>query len=179
MIFGEVTASALAAAEDAGGLDASYLAPAATILAAAVAALAAMWLHRSGQRETRRDRKWEMCGKAIREALAWMELPYRIRRRADDDAATLRGLVDRAHQLQESLLFYRGWLEVELPEAGNEYASLVAAVKAAAAEPLQAAWTSPPASRPEDMIIGELIADRTAVDQALTRLTALVRSHLR
>jgi len=170
---------ALAAADNGGGgLDASYLAPASAILAAAIAALAAVSLHWSGQREVRRDRKRELCGKAIAEALAWMELPYRIRRRVDDNAETLRGLADRMHQLQESLLFYRGWLEVELPEARDEFASLIAAVKTAAGEAIREAWRNPPSPRPEDMNIGELNIETSDVEEALTRLARVMRDHL-
>ena len=97
-----------------GGLDASYIAASATVGAAAIAALVAVTVYLVGQRAVRFDRKRELSGKAIAEALAWLELPYRIRRRVDDAPDTLLGLVDRMHDLQESLLFYRGWLQVEL-----------------------------------------------------------------
>lgn len=158
-----------------GGLDPSYIAASATVAAAAIAALVAVMVYVLGQRAARRDRKRELCGKAIAEVLAWLELPYRIRRRVDDAPDTLRGLVDRMHELQESLLFYRGWLQVELPQAHEEYVSLVAAVKAAASSAIQEAWQSLPSSEAKEMNIGEFQIDRTAVEAHLTRLTAIVR----
>lgn len=176
MISATALTNALAAAEDGGGgFDPSYLVPAGVVLAAAIAAFATVLLHWSNQREVRRDRKRELCGKAIADALAWLELPYRIRRRVDDEPDTLQDLVDRMHQLQESLLFYRGWLQVELPEAHEEFVSVVSAVKAAAASAIQQAWESRPSSEAKDMNIGELQIDRTAVEGHLTRLTEIVR----
>ena len=176
MISTAALTNALAAAEDGGGgFDPSYLVPAGVVLAAAIAAFATILLHWSNQREVRRGRQRALCGKAISEVLAWLELPYRIRRRVDDAPDTLRGLVDRMHKLQESLLFYRGWLQVELPEAHEEYLSLVAAVKAAASSAIQEAWQSLPSSEAKQMNIGEFQIDRTAVEAHLTRLAAIVR----
>lgn len=178
MSLGVVMASALAAGKDGGGLDASWIAAAATILAAATAAIVAVWLHRSGQKENRRDRKREMCARAVADALAWMELPYRIRRRVDDDPATIHELADAAHQLQEALFFHDAWLRFEMPEAGTGYGALVSACKSAVGEAIQEAWTSPPASQPGNMIIGNLSIDRSGADRALAVLTETMRRHL-
>ena len=173
--------AALAALQGQGdngnALDASYVAAGAAILAAAIAGLAAVFVYERGQRAAANDRKRETCGKAIADALAWMELPYRIRRRLDNDPETLRAMANRIHTTQESLLFYQSWLRVELPEAYDHYAQLVSALKATTRTAMQDAWETEPSAAAADMNIGELTIDRTLVDEALSRLTATIRQH--
>lgn len=158
-----------------GGIDPSYIAAAATVAVGLIAALSAVIVHVLGQRAAARARKRELCGKAIADALAWMELPYRITRRIDNNPDTLHALADRIHQLQESLLFYLSWLRVELPEAHHEYQSLVNAVKGATRAAIRDAWRKQPSIEPEDMNIEELQVDRVAVDERVSRFTAIVR----
>jgi hypothetical protein len=158
-----------------GGVDPSYIAAATTVAVGLIAALSAIGVYVLGQRAASRDRKRELCGKAIAHALAWMELPYRIRRRVDNNPDTLRTLADRIHELQESLLFYSSWLRVELPQAHDEYQSLVNAVKQATRASVRDAWCTNPSAESADMNIEELKVDRAAVDERVSRFTAIVR----
>jgi len=170
--------SALARRDPSGnGVDASYIAASATIAAALLAAFGAALLFLLGQRAVDRSRKRELCGKAIAEALAWLELPYRIRRRLDDNAETLRAMTDRIHQLQESLLFYSSWLRVELPEAHDDYTSLLGAIKSGTRASIQEAWRMPPLADASGMNIGEIAIDRARIDESLSEFTATVRKH--
>jgi hypothetical protein len=57
----------------------------------------------------RRDR----YGQAVRGLVAWGEYPYRIRRRTDDEPATLAALAERGHAIQEQLAESRGWVAAE------------------------------------------------------------------
>lgn len=137
-------------------VDAAYISLVGTICAAAVAAMAAVFLHFLSVRRTLRDRKRETCAQAITDALAWLELPYRIRRRSDDTSVTIAGLVNRMHDLQERLLLHESWLRVELPEAHASYCALVRAAKDAVRDTLRGAWGSPPAARPTDQNLDDL-----------------------
>lgn len=161
-----------------GGLDASYVAATATIATAAIAALVAIFIHFLGQRKTVRDRKRETCAQALTHALAWMELPYRIRRRVDDNPQTLSALADRAHDLQESLLFHLSWLEVEMPQTYTPYRDLVSAVRSASEAAIVAAWEAAPVSSPAQMNIGDLGINRSEVDQRVSELVQQVRREL-
>ena len=117
---------------------------AATVLAAAITALVAVAIYVANLIERARDRKREMCAHALADALAWLELPYRIRRRTSDSPDTLTALAGRAHNLQEQLLLHSSWLRIELPKVAPLYDALLASVKSAAADPLTDAWRSPP-----------------------------------
>ncbi|MDE3095831.1 MAG: hypothetical protein KGK07_07505 [Chloroflexota bacterium] len=107
-------------------------------------------------RQRRMDEKKATCARAVTDALAWLELPYRIRRRMNSDPETLHNLADQMHQLQERLLFDQNWMLVELLQAERSYSILVAAVKQAAEQPLRDAWLAPPVENPSGMNIGSL-----------------------
>lgn len=124
--------------------------------AAFIAAAAAVGLHWLGQRQAARQRKRQACAKALADALSWLELPYRVRRRADDSTATLGELAARMHDLQEALLYHESWLRVEVPGAHEEYTHLLRAVKRSALEPLREAWAQQPIADPSGMSLGPL-----------------------
>ena len=134
----------------------SMVAPAAVIAAAALTALAAVVVYYFTQRQAARERKRRTCAEALADALAWMELPYRVTRRASDSPDVLSELTSHIHSLQERLLFHESWLQIELPEAGAEYRALVAAVRDAARQAMRAAWDGPAAAAPASMNIGDL-----------------------
>lgn len=163
---------------DGGGIDASYVAAAATVAAAAIAAFGAVLIHFLGQRKAVRDRKRDIAARGMADALAWLELPFRVRRRVNDEPATVAALADRMHSLQESLLFHLSWLRVELPGAYEAFQALVASAKDCAASPLSAAWDTPPASTPSAMNIGDLGIDRSAVNPQIEHFAATVRREL-
>ena len=160
------------------GLDSSYIAAGATIAAAAIAAAVALFLHFLGQRKAVRDRKREICARAVADALDWLELPYRIRRRVDDEPATLKELADRTHDLQEALDFHLSWLRVDLPKAYEKYDGLVSAVKSASASAMAAAWEASPVADPAQMIIGDLGIDKSNVDSRISDLVHEIRHEL-
>jgi len=102
------------------------------------------------------DRKRRVAADALSDALLWLEMPYRIRRRADDSSATLSSLTERMHQLQEKHVFNASWLRVEIPAAHPAYVALLRSVREQAGPHIQAAWNSTPAERPDLMNVGEL-----------------------
>jgi len=152
----------------ASGVCLATLDPAAgSVVAASIAAFVGVLVYFLGSRHSALERKRDECARAIADALAWLELPYRIRRRQDDSGETLAALAQRLHDLHERLLFHENWLRVELPGAEEKYRALVGAVKLAAVQALQEAWTSPPVSEPAGMNIGDLQVETEHVDSAV------------
>lgn len=155
---------------------AAYFGLIGTIAAAGIAVLGAALLHFHAVGRTIRDRKREVCAKAIADALAWLELPYRVRRRCDDSPATLTALVGRIHDLQERLAFDESWVRIEIPQAYPGFFALIAATRDAAREPLRDAWDAPPAQGPRDMNLGKIAMP--SVDAYVEAFADAVRSHI-
>lgn len=87
----------------------------------------------------RRDRRRQLYGEATKAATVWVELLYRVRRRADntDDA---RAIIQRFHEAQEALMYHRGWMGSESRYVARSYDRLVDAVKGETEPLVQAAW---------------------------------------
>lgn len=120
-----------------------------------------------GQRRTSVERKRTLCAEAIADALKWLELPYRIRRRPDNTPQTLTVLGDRINDLRERLQFHEKWLRIEIPQSVASYRRLVEEVMAAARQEIEDAWTASPAESSSDMNIGQLSIIRDGVDAAV------------
>ena len=90
-----------------------------------------------GQRRISVERKRTLCAEAIADALQWLELPYRIRRRTDNTPETLTALGDRINDLRERLQFHEKWLRIEVPQSVVSYQRLVGEVIAAAGREIE------------------------------------------
>lgn len=97
------------------------------------------------------DRRRDNYAEAVAVLLSWCEYPYMIRRRVDDQPATLQRLVDHGHELQERLARAEAWVTVESEEMGQTYTALVAHVKADVGPLLKEAWESSAVSTPAEM----------------------------
>lgn len=106
------------------------IAAGATIGAALIAAIAASFA-------TIRGRRRVLYGEAYKAALGWTEMLYRVRRRSGaDDAA----IIERFHDLQESLTFHEGWIASESKFVARSYRRLVQSVKTATEPLIRQAW---------------------------------------
>lgn len=106
-----------------------------TVLLAVLRALA-LWA------TGKRDRQRELYIRAYKTAMAWREMVYRVRRRAEGVEAE-RTLIDRFHELQEEIDYYQGWTAGESKWMGRSFCGLVAAIKEATREPIRFAWAQP------------------------------------
>ena len=150
----------------------------AVVVGAAIAAVGAVSVYWLQTRAAARERKRKMCAQALGDALAWLELPYRVRRRTSDTAQTLAGLAAHAHDLQEKLLFHSSWLCIELPDIGRRYNELLVLLKNSASEPLREAWNTPATATPQDMNVGELFS-RKPVDAKIQEFCDQVAKELK
>lgn len=116
--------------------------------------------------ERRRDRYADTVGHLV----AWMEVPYRIRRRVDDTPETLARLADAIHDLQEHLANDRGWVTSENHATASRYRDACDETRKVVQVLAQAAWALPPADAPTRMNVDDLPPiDRTAADRAIDR----------
>jgi hypothetical protein len=102
----------------------------ATILAVVIGVLA-------NYLSTRTTRRRSAYAEALKAVVAWSEMPYRVSRRSPEDTAAL---VERFHELQQDLAYYRGLLGSESKYIERSYARLVRNVKEATQAPIKAAW---------------------------------------
>lgn len=119
----------------------------------------------------RRDRRRSLYGGAYRAAVAWHEMLYRVRRRAEGSE---QELVDRFHDLQEQFAYYRGWLSSESAALAESYRRLTDAVQDQTREPIREAWDQPP--KPPDQQTEP--ATQVALPQEAELFLRDVREHL-
>jgi hypothetical protein len=100
------------------------------------------------------NRRRERYAEAIRTLVAWVEFPYRVRRRTSDDPATLTELATLGHDLQERLACHQAWIATDRPELAECYQRTRAAVSAAVGPAVTEAWSTPPVTRASDMNLG-------------------------
>lgn len=89
---------------------------------------------------SKRDRRRKLYGEAIKAALSWHEMLYRVRRRG---TAEEPALISRFHDLQETITFYQGWIGSESRSMERSYSRLVGRVKQKTEHLITAAWMAP------------------------------------
>jgi hypothetical protein len=121
------------------------------VTVAALTAIVTMWVTRAGvAANQRRDR----YAQAVATLVAWIEFPYRIRRRTDDESATLAGLAAIGHDLQEKLALNQAWISTEHPDMAIAYVKARLDVSEFVGPALREAWQTPPIKRASDMNLG-------------------------
>ena len=118
------------------------------VVVAALTAIATMVVTRAAEATNRRRDRY---AEAVQTLVAWIEFPYRVRRRTDDDPATLAALADRGHDLQERLACHEAWIATEHPDLAGTYADSRAAIGAIVGPAVTEAWQCPPVLEPADM----------------------------
>lgn len=124
----------------------------------------------------RRDALAAEYGRALADAIAWTELPYRVARRTSDSPETLAAIVGKFHDLQERLEHNLRWLQLDSQTVGVAYEQLVSLVKRKAEDDIRAAWRRDPITTGEGMNIGAI--SRVDVSAERDMFLAAVRAHL-
>jgi ABC-2 type transport system ATP-binding protein len=101
------------------------------------------------------DRRRDHYAAAVATLVAWIEFPYRVRRRTDDKPETLAALASLGHDLQEQLACQQAWIATESTEVANGYKTARDTIRPHVAAALQEAWTSSPVIKPEEMNLGD------------------------
>lgn len=121
------------------------------VLVAALTAAATMLVTRAGEATNRRR---DHYAHAVQTLVAWIEFPYRVRRRTDDTPATLKALVDLGHDLQERLACHQAWIATEHPQLADVYATTRATITTLVGPAIKEAWETRPADKLADMNLG-------------------------
>jgi hypothetical protein len=122
------------------------------IVVSAATALITMIVTRSNNAT---DRRRDRYAEAITTLVAWVEFPYRVRRRTDDASETLTTLSALGHDIQERLACHQAWIATEHPALARTYANARKVVNDAVAPAVQEAWSSPPVASASEMNLGE------------------------
>lgn len=111
------------------------------------------------------ERRLNRYVEVVQTLVAWVEFSYRIRRRVDDDPATLAALAALGHKLQEQLAGDQAWVLAESRRVGATYLEVRRAISAVVGPAASEAWSLPAASRPGDMVLGDWGPGKSAAVQ--------------
>jgi hypothetical protein len=97
----------------------------------------------------------ERYAQVVRCLVAWVEYPYRIRRRTSDEPATLTALADRGHALQEQLAESRAWVAAESRALSEILDGCIRDITKLVGPACVAAWQQPPIATSAEMNLGD------------------------
>ncbi|MCL2594436.1 MAG: hypothetical protein FWD83_02785 [Promicromonosporaceae bacterium] len=154
--------AAIAAAERAGAQWAkSDLIAIGSIAASLLIAIAGYAVQQTLQRRATRHATY---AEALRATEDYMEVPYRILRRADDGPARLT-LTESISDIQSRIAYHQALLDLHAPKAVSDgYRRLVSAARQTAGPAMHSAWTNPPITDGNSVSLGEKPFDRTEYD---------------
>ena len=121
------------------------------LLAPVVSATATLVITRANEASNRRRDRYAL---AVQTLVAWTEFPYRVKRRTDDDPATLTALTSHGHDLQERLAYHQARIATDHPDLARAYAETRSVIADAVGPAIREAWMSNPATLPADMNLG-------------------------
>lgn len=101
------------------------------------------------------NRRRDRYAAAVATLVAWVELPYRIRRRTDDAPETLARLAEVGHALQEQLACHEAWISTENARVAAVYAQALRSIRPLVGTAMEEAWNSPAVTTPSGMVLGE------------------------
>lgn len=121
-------------------------------IAAGLATAATLAATRSSDTATKRR---EGYADAVSTLVAWIEFPYRIRRRVDDKPETLAGLANIGHELQERLASHEAWITAEHPSVAGAFQAARGEMGRIIGPCAKEAWTTGPITAAAEMNIGD------------------------
>ena len=85
----------------------------------------------------KRERRRVLYSEAVKTAVTWREMVYRVRRRGTGQE---RELIERFHALQDDLSYYQAWVGAESKAMSSSYERLIKAIKTKTEPLITAAW---------------------------------------
>ena len=122
------------------------------VLVAALTGAVALALSRASEAANRRRDRY---AEAVAALVAWVEFPYRVRRRTDDTPATLAALAARGHELQEKLAGHQAWILAENSTVATAYRTARTTITPVVGAAIREAWATGPAATAEAMNLGD------------------------
>lgn len=150
----------------------------ATIIAAVLAAIIAVLGYTIQRKISRRSERADLYGNAIGAVEAYLEGPYRIRRKTSD-AGTWFAISSALSDAKTAISQHQALLEMHAPtevaDAFREFAN--AAIREAGPQ-MTAAWGTPPIQAPTDVPLGTRY-DRTDADAKRTAMVKAMAADLK
>jgi hypothetical protein len=126
----------------------------ATIIAAALAAIIAVVGYTVQRKITRRSERADLYGNAIGAVEAYLEGPYRIRRKTDD-LGNWFAISSALSNAKTAISHHQALLEMHAPAAVSAaYTAFAEAAIREAGPQMTAAWGTPPIQAPRDVPLG-------------------------
>lgn len=129
------------------------------VVVAALTATVALFLNRMGEAANRRRDRY---AEAVAALVAWVEFPYRVRRRTDDDPTTLSVLAGTGHDLQQRLASSQAWISTESPRVARSYQAVRSSLTTHVGPALKDAWNEPPITCAGNMNLNGWVPGRRA-----------------
>ncbi|MZE79720.1 hypothetical protein [Streptomyces xinghaiensis] len=114
-----------------------------TLLVGATTALVALAGYLLTQATARRDRETHFYARALEAIKEFEEMPYRISRRPSSDGATRSAVGGQLSDTYVEVEFYRAWLRIHSPLAGEAYSILLTRCHRELREHIRKAWENP------------------------------------
>jgi hypothetical protein len=121
------------------------------ILLAVISIIVTAALARSSEATNRRR---DGYAAAVTTLVAWIEFPYRVRRRTSDSPEELARLANLGHDLQERLSCHATWIASECEWLGRRYSATRDGITAAVGPASIEAWRSAAVTTAGDMVLG-------------------------
>jgi len=117
---------------------------------ALVAAALSFALSRWSERTSRRR---DGYAAATRQLVAFVEFPFRVRRRTSDGAEELARLANLGHDIQEALQYHETWVTAENAWVGAVYLEVRSALSSQIGPACNNAWGTPPVTSASKMML--------------------------
>ena len=121
------------------------------VLVGLLTAVATLAVSRAAEIANRRRVRY---AEAVQALVAWIEFPYRVRRRTSDEPTVLADLARHGHDLQERLAFQQAWIGTESRRVAHAYVIARTAIDHVVGPALADAWSCSPATKATDMVLG-------------------------
>lgn len=145
----------------------------ATIIAAALAAVIAVVGYTVQRKITRRSERADLYGNAIAAVEAYLEGPYRIRRKIKDPANWF-AISSALSDAKSAISHYQALLQMHAPaNVAAAYTAFVDAAIAEAGPQMTTAWSAPPIRRATDVPLRTGYGRSNADDQRAAMVTAM------
>lgn len=129
-------------------------------VAAGLATTATLTATRASEAAARRR---DGYAEAVETLVAWIEFPYRIRRRVDDKPETLANLAAVGHQLQERLARHEAWITGEHGPVADAFRNARQTIGQIVGPYTTEAWAKAPITEAADMNLGDWGPSKAAV----------------
>jgi hypothetical protein len=142
-----------------------------------IAALGGVVIWSLTQRAGRREGRSKAFAAALASVEAYVEMPYRIRRRPEDGSFR-NELTDQISTIQADIAWHQAWLELEAPTVAEPYRVLVRATREQAGAQMRDAWLLDPIRRDTEMNLG-IAYPREQIDAARVECLTVMGRALR